>query len=87
MRKPAIEREPWQACFDMAEREQVRRSQLGIIAMRTIRKKEILNRGYSFGHFQGWHNAFVSELPRLSPNHENPFLQNGNTPLGKSQTL
>ena len=45
-------------------------------AMRTVgRKKEILNRGYSFEHFQGWQYAFVSELPRLPTNPENPFLQ------------
>ena len=50
------------------------------------RKKEILNRGYSFEHFQGWQYAFVSELPRLPTNPENPFLQNGNNPLGKSQS-
>ena len=49
-------------------------------------KKEILNRGYSFEHFQGWQYAFVSELPRLPTNPENPFLQNGNNPLGKSQS-
>ena len=56
-------------------------------AMRTVgRKKEILNRGYSFEHFQGWQYAFVSELPRLPTNPENPFLQNGNNPLGKSQS-
>jgi hypothetical protein len=55
--------------------------------MRAVgRKKEILNRGYSFEHFQGWQYAFVSELPRLPTNPENPFLQNGNNPLGKSQS-
>ena len=49
-------------------------------------KKEILNRGYSFCHFQCCWSALVSKLPTLPPNLENPFFQNGNPPFGKSQS-
>ena len=37
-------------------------------------------------HFQGCQYALESKLPGLPSNPENPFLQNGNTPLGKSLT-
>ena len=47
-------------------------------------KKDILNRGYSFCHFQCCCSAFVSKLPTLPSNLENPFFQNGNPPFRKS---
>ena len=51
-----------------------------------MRKKEILNRGYSFMTFSGMDIPFVSKLPRLPSYLENPFFQNRNTHFGKSLT-